>query len=183
MTWDPRLAWPWSGLVDCCGARRGLPFWRIAGCRRAWARACARTTSFPFILLSMSYPSSSSYPRSSSSNFFPCPPILPDPPILAVLSLPYAFQGLPQAGSRAGPGPRCGGLIRDHAGGTLRGRPPGPQRLDRALPRPGPHAPNLRRATDLRGAGGWKTAYWRWPTLIRNRSDGVEPWPFKRESL
>ena len=32
------------------------------------------------------------------------------------------------------------------AGGTLRGRLP--QRLARALPRPGPHAPNLRRATE-----------------------------------
>ena len=49
------------------------------------------------------------------------------------------FQGLPQAGGRAGPEPRRGGLIGDHAGGTLRGRPP--QRPARALPRPGPHAP------------------------------------------
>ena len=32
------------------------------------------------------------------------------------------FRGLPQAGSRADPGPRRGGLIRDHAGGRLRGR-------------------------------------------------------------
>ena len=24
-----------TGLADCCGTRRGLPFWRIAGCRKA----------------------------------------------------------------------------------------------------------------------------------------------------
>ena len=64
--------------------------------------------------------------------------------------------GLPQAGSRAGPGPRRGGLIGDHAGGTLRGRPP--QRPARALPRPGPHAPNLRRATERCGWVGKQPA-------------------------
>ena len=89
----------------------------------------------------------------------PYPPVLSDPPILTdPPPLPYAFQGLPQAGSRAGPGPWCGGLIGDHAGGGLRGRPPRPQRPARALPRPGPHAPNLRRATERCGWVGKQPA-------------------------
>ena len=84
--------------------------------------------------------------------------------------------GLPQAGSRAGPGPRRGGLIGDHAGGTLRGRPP--QRPARALPRTGPHAPNLRRATEGCGWVGKQPAGSA-RRLMRDCSDGVECPPLK----
>ena len=48
------------------------------------------------------------------------------------------------------------GPHRGPPGGTLRGRPP--QRLARALPRPGPHAPNLRRATERCGWVGKQAA-------------------------
>ena len=119
-------------LADCCGARSGgLSFCRNARCRAMLgARVCAHTTSFTS--------SQSSCPsRSSSRILLFHPDVLPS----------QLLRWLPQEGSRAGPGPQRGGLIGDHApGGTLRGRPP--QRLARALPRPGPHAPNLRRATE-----------------------------------
>ena len=43
------------------------------------------------------------------------------------------FRGLPQAGSRAGPGPRRGGITEDHAGGPCEGgRPRGRPGLSRA---------------------------------------------------
>ena len=77
--------------------------------------------------------------------------------------LPHPFAtapGLPQAGSWAGPGPRRGGLIGDHAGGTLRG----------------PHVPNLRRATDRCGWVGKQPARGD-RRLMRNCSDGAKSCP------
>ena len=100
------------------------------------ARVCAHTTSFTS--------SQSSYSSRSSSRF---PLFLPD--VLPSLLLWW----LPQAGSRAGPGPQRSGLIGDHAlGGSLRGRPP--KRLARALPRPGLHAPIPNPPSAGTGTGG-----------------------------
>ena len=71
--------------------------------------------------------------------------------LLSSQFLPFLmpFQGL-QVGSRAGPGPRCGGLIEVQAGGTLRGRPPG---LSHAPARTLPISEE-----PLRGAGGWENS-------------------------
>ena len=99
------------------------------------ARVCTQTTSFTS--------SQSSCPSRSSSRF-----LLFHPDILPLLLLRW----LPQAGSRAGPGPQRIGLIGDHApGGPCEGgRPRGWPGLPRAPARTPPISEE-----PLRGAGGW----------------------------
>ena len=111
-----------------------MSFYRTAETERCLELECLRTTSFIHV-----------FPILHIRRIF-CPFRRP----ISSFVLYYYPSGRPQAGGRAGPGAPHGSLVGGHApGGALRGMPP--QWLARALPRPGLHAPNLRRATERRG--------------------------------
>ena len=128
-----------SGLL--WGPKRGHSFCRIPRCRRMLGtRVCVHTTSLTS--------SQSSCPSGSSSHFL----------LFLLNDLPFTNTSVVTAGGEPGwSWTAARRPHRDHTpGGTLRGRPP--QRLARALPCPGPHAPNLRRATERCGWVGKQPA-------------------------
>ena len=139
---------PTSGLLWAPKVGWGNPFCR---CRMIEAGVCqpesARTTSSTF--------SKSSCP--SNPSISPFPPRAARPTLLP--------RWMPQAGSRASPGPQCGGLIGDHTpGGPCEGgRPGGRPGLSRAPARTPPISEE-----PLRGAGGWGNRL-----LVVTDDDGV----------
>ena len=102
--------------------------------------------------------------RATTSSTSSNPPHPPNPPVLSILSFHplSSFTTTPVDAVGGEPGCQWSWTTawRPHrgprAGGTLRGQPP--QRLARALPCPGPHAPYLRRATERCGWVGKQAA-------------------------
>ena len=150
------------------GLEEGHFICRTAGCRMAEAEVCQpKCVQFP------------PHPPSPLN-----PPLHPNPPssscLELLLSLLYCFVdavGGDAAGGEPGWSLTAASRWRPHRGppgGTLQGRPP--QRLARALPRPGPHAPILQCAV-----------LWRWHWRLgwgqgaaENGWDGVRHFEGKR---